>query len=205
MKFSSFVFLYVSVYSIFHRNNSYNSSLRLLLVLCTLPPSIYLLPPPHRPPLPPPLLPNLSGLLLTRRRLPSAALLILTFQRMRNIAMISLAETPSGMKHIQGQHGQDNHDAFEHNKVALILNQFPFPALRKLDDTVDAADEDTDCGEGEGDEEAFEFRRGAERCVAGFADVCGWVVGAAAAGIAFGADGEVDADEDEDGEGEDLE
>lgn len=119
--------------------------------------------------------------------------------------MIALPEAPSGMEGVQGQHGDNDHDALEHDKVSLILDQLALPPLRQLDDTVDAADEDADGGQGQGDEEPFEFGRGAQGGVAGFAHVLGCAWRAGSAGIALGADGEVEAHEDEDGEGEDLE
>lgn len=205
-------------YSIYHqKNNNYSSTSTCppppphasLPLLYTLSLSLFPFPSIHSfksPLFPPPQSPPLTRFLTDLPRLFTRRLTaLLTLQRMGNIPMISLAETPGGMKHVQGQHGQDDHRAFEHDEVTLILNEVAFPALRELDDTVDAADEDADRGEGQGDEEAFEFGRGAQGGVAGFADVGGCAVGSSAAGIALGADGEVDADEDEDGEGEDLE
>lgn len=100
------------------------------------------------------------------------------------------------MEGVQGQHGQDDHDALEDDEVPLVLDQLALPPLGQLDDPVDAADEDAHRRQRQGGQESLEFGRGPE---AGVPDVLG------GGGIAHGADGEIDTDEDEDGEGENLE
>lgn len=150
--------------------------------------------------------PFLSWLLVALARLFAGRLAaLLALERVRDVPVIAFAEAPGRMERVQRQHGHDHHDALEHDKVPLVLDQLALPPLRQLDDPVNAADENAHRGQRQRDQEAFEFRRGAQGGVAGFADVRGCAWSAASPGIPLGSDGKVEADEDEHGEGEHLE
>lgn len=98
---------------------------------------------------------------------------LLALQRVRDVPVISLPEAPARVEEVQGQDGDDDHDALEDDEVSLVLDQLALPALRELDDPVDAADEDAQRGERQCDEEPFESRGGAQAGVAGVSDLRG--------------------------------
>ena len=118
---------------------------------------------------------------------------------MGDVASVPFAETPVRVEGVESQDGDDDHDALEHDEQGLVLDQFPLPALRQLDDAVDAADEDAQRGHGQGGQEAAEPERAAQLGVVGVEGA-----GPVRAGVAHGADGEVGANEHEDAQGEDL-
>src|SRR3569833_630783 len=113
-----------------------------------------------------------------------------------------LAEAHGGVEEVEGQGGDDDHDALEADEQVLALHQLAVPAVGELGDAVDAAPEDADGGQGQGGEEAAEHL-GVADAADGLVLVEGGVAEAAVA--QDGVDGEVERDGHEDDEGEDLE
>ena len=72
--------------------------------------------------------------------------------------VVPLPETKTGVKGIQGEDRNDDHDAFEPDEQALVLDQSARPSLAELGDTVDGPDEDAQRGEGQREEEKLEGR-----------------------------------------------
>lgn len=60
---------------------------------------------------------------------------------------------PAWMKQIEDRHRDDHHSSIQRNKVRLMGNEVPRPALRQLDSPVNRSNIDTDDGEDHGSEE----------------------------------------------------
>lgn len=128
--------------------------------------------------------------------------LALVLQRAGDAFMVPLLEAPSRMEAVQRQDGNNDHGPFEDDEVGLILDQFASPPLREFDDTIDAPNENAQCGDRESDEEALELDRSAQLgVVGGFQSVVG---GPVRMSVSHRRHRKIRTDQDEDRQGRHL-